>query len=101
MQIGGQSQLPHDSTDFNIATAGTTRTPAEEAASPTRNGTATLAQSSSQDDAVRISPQGYAAALADANGGAANDESGDPAGEANVLPDISQIYGALGLDCLD
>lgn len=48
------------------------------------------APSTSQDDAVQISPQGYAAA--------SSDDDSDGAADTNGQPVQSLVYGALGLE---
>ncbi|WP_321947536.1 hypothetical protein [Paraburkholderia sp. J10-1] len=65
MQIGAATQFASSSANTNTLRAGAASDQAEQDGTQSNNGSTNVASSPSQDDAVRISPQGYAAASTD------------------------------------
>jgi len=98
MHIGAATQFVNGSSNTST---GNTRVAADQAEQDATQGsdTATNAtSSSSQNDAVQISPQGYAAALSGDTGDGDAGSSGASASQANAEPVKSLVYGALGLE---
>ncbi|MEX3949641.1 hypothetical protein AB4Y40_18055 [Paraburkholderia sp. EG287B] len=122
MQIGAATQFANGSANTNTLRAGAASDQAEQDGAQSSDVSTTIAPSTSQDDAVQISPQGYAAAstddTADSDDAAADasdaagtsdtndtsdaidtsDASGATATSANAQPMKSLVYGALGLE---
>ncbi|HTR10140.1 MAG TPA: hypothetical protein VMJ11_26500 [Paraburkholderia sp.] len=101
MQIGGTTQLANGSDATISLNAGAASGHAAQDGTRTSDDTTTSAPSSPsspQDDAVQISPQGYAAASADGVDSGEEASTGETAAEANAQPVKSLVYGALGLE---
>ncbi|WP_322032181.1 hypothetical protein [Paraburkholderia sp. J76] len=82
MQIGAATQFASSSTNTNSPGAGAASGQA-------------IAPPASQNDAVQISPQGYAAASTD---NTASDETDAASTPPSAQPVKSLVYGALGLE---
>ncbi|MEX3980748.1 hypothetical protein AB4Y45_17420 [Paraburkholderia sp. EG287A] len=122
MQIGAATQFANSNANTSTLRAGAASDQAEQDGAQSGDVSTTVAPSTSQDDAVQISPQGYAAAStddsADSDDAAADasdaagtsgtsdtsdatetsDASGATATSANAQPMKSLVYGALGLE---
>ncbi|MEM5403288.1 hypothetical protein [Paraburkholderia unamae] len=119
MQIGAATQFANGSANTNTLRAGAASDEAEQEGAQSGDVSTTVAPSTSQDDAVQISPQGYAVAstndTADSDDAAADasdaagtsdtsdatdtsDASGATATSTNAQPMKSLVYGALGLE---
>lgn len=119
MQIGAATQFANSSANTSTLRAGAASDQAEPDDTQSSDGSTNVASSTSQDDAVQISPQGYAAAstddIADSDDAAtdatdasdtadttdtsdAADTSDATSTSANAQPVKSLVYGALGLE---
>lgn len=119
MQIGAATQFANSSANTSTLRAGAASDQAEPDDTQSSDGSTNVASSTSQDDAVQISPQGYAAAstddIADSDDAAtdasdasdtadttdtsdAADASDATSTSANAQPVKSLVYGALGLE---
>lgn len=110
MQIGAATQFANSSANTSTLRAGAASDQAEQDDTQSSDGSTNVASSTSQDDAVQISPQGYAAASTDDipdSDDAATDatDTSDTTGTsdasstpANAQPVKSLVYGALGLE---
>ncbi|MEX3841502.1 hypothetical protein [Paraburkholderia sp. BR10882] len=122
MQIGAATQFANGSANTSTLRAGAASDQAERDGTQSSHASTNVAPSTSQDEAVQISPQGYAAAWTDDSadsGDAAADTSdasdtsdtsdtGDATDTsdatdatstpANAQPVKSLVYGALGLE---
>jgi hypothetical protein len=97
MQIGGTAPFTSDAAT-PTRDAGMASDQADYDGTLTSEDSADLAPSSSQDNAVSISPQGYDAASTDTDAGSDTGASSETPAEANAQPVKSLMYGALGLD---
>ena len=104
MQIGGTTQLANGgAATISPNTGAASGQPAQDGTSTSDDTTnsapsfSSSPSSSPQDDAVQISPQGYAAASATSVGSRDSASTGESAAEANAQPVKSLVYGALGL----
>lgn len=96
MQIGGPAQFANGGATTSTLNAGTASARAAQDDMSAGDDAMEVAPSSMQDDAVQISPQGYAAA---STGNANTDAgSGETSAQANAQPMKSLVYGALGLE---
>lgn len=116
MQIGTATQFANSSANTSTLRAGAASDQAEQDGTQSSDGSANVASFTSQDDAVQISPQGYAAAstddIADSDDAApdapdavdatdASDATGTSdatSTPASAQPVKSLVYGALGLE---
>ncbi|WP_321926448.1 hypothetical protein [Paraburkholderia guartelaensis] len=122
MQIGAATQFANSSANTNTLRAGAASDQAEQDGTQSSDDSTNVASTTSQDDAVQISPQGYAAAstddtansddsAADANDAidaSSTSDTSDTADTsdatdatstpANAQPVKSLVYGALGLE---
>lgn len=116
MQIGGSHQSGYDNALTRLFDKDATADPAATDSTNSADDSSSVASRfPSQDDAVRISPQGYVATADDDAGDADNvddadigdiAEQGDAYGgtsseaadQANAQPVKSLVYGTLGLD---
>ncbi|HKR42665.1 MAG TPA: hypothetical protein VJU59_23820 [Paraburkholderia sp.] len=119
MQIGAATQFANSNANTSTLRAGAASDQAEQDGTQSSDASTNVAPSTSQDDAVQISPQGYAAASTDDTA-----DSGDAAADASDATDASNtsdgtdtsdatdatstpadahpvkslVYGALGLE---
>ena len=116
MQIGAATQFANSGANTSTLRADAASDQAEQDGTQSSDGSANVASSTSQDDAVQISPQGYAAASTDdiVNSDDAASDAADAAdttdtsdttdatdgtpAPANAQPVKSLVYGALGLE---
>ncbi|MCP3716194.1 hypothetical protein [Paraburkholderia sp. CNPSo 3281] len=113
MQIGAATQFANSSANTSTHRAGAASDQAEQDGTQSSNDSTTVASSTSQDDAVQISPQGYAAAstddTADSDDAAADASDTSDATDTSDTTDAtstptsaqpvkSLVYGALGLE---
>jgi hypothetical protein len=122
MQIGAATQFANSSANTNTLRAGAASDQAEQDGTQSSDDSTNVASPASQDDAVQISPQGYAAAstddtadsddsaadASDATDASGTSDTGDTADTsdatdatstpANAQPVKSLVYGALGLE---
>ncbi|MCP3726420.1 hypothetical protein M3I53_25380 [Paraburkholderia sp. CNPSo 3272] len=122
MQIGAATQFANSSANTNSLRAGAASDQAEQDGTQSSDASTNVAPSTSQDDAVQISPQGYAAASTDGTADSRDDaavvsdatdasdtsDAGDATDTsdatdatstpANAQPVKSLVYGALGLE---
>ncbi|WP_233888884.1 hypothetical protein [Paraburkholderia flagellata] len=113
MQIGAATQFANSGANTNTLRADAASDQAEQDGTQSSDGSANVASSTSQDDAVQISPQGYAAASTDdiansddtASDAADTTDTSDTSDvtdgtptPANAQPVKSLVYGALGLE---
>ncbi|MCX5541181.1 hypothetical protein M3A49_17035 [Paraburkholderia sp. CNPSo 3076] len=119
MQIAAATQFANSSANTSTHRAGAASDQAEQDGTQSSNDSTTVASSTSQGDAVQISPQGYAAAstddtadsddaAADAAGASDTSDASDATDTsdttdatstpASAQPLKSLVYGALGLE---
>ena len=113
MQIGAATQFANSNASTSTLGAGAASNQAEQDDTQSSDASTNVAPSTSQDDAVQISPQGYAAASTDDT--ADSDDSASDAADttdasdatsasdgtttpAEAQPVKSLVYGALGLE---
>lgn len=104
MQIGAATQFANANGNTRTLRASAASDQAEQNGTQSNDVSTTVAPSTSQDDAVQISPQGHAAASTD-DTAASDDAAADTsdatdatARPANGQPVKSLVYGALGLE---
>ena len=119
MQIGAATQFANSGANTSTRRAGAASDQTEQDGTPSGDGSTNVASSTSQDDAVQISPQGYAAAstddIADSDDAASDatdaadttdtsdtsdvtDASAATSAPSDAPPVKSLVYGALGLE---
>ena len=89
MQIGAATQFANSSANTNTLRAGAASDQAEQDGTQSSDVSTNVAPSTSQDDAVQISPQGYAAASTDDTA-----DSEDAATDASDATDVSDTSDA-------
>jgi hypothetical protein len=89
MQIGAATQFANSNANTSTLRAGAASDQAEQDGTQSSDASTNVAPSTSQDDAVQISPQGYAAASTDDTA-----DSGDAAADANDATDASDTSDA-------
>jgi len=98
MQIGAATQFANGNANLSTGNASVPADQAEQDATQASDISPYATSSSSQDDAVQISPQGYAAASSGDTAGGDAASSGEFSSLANAEPVKSLVYGALGLE---
>ena len=91
MQIGASTQFANSSANTNTLRAGAASDQAEQDGTQSSDVSTNVAPSTSQDDAVQISPQGYAAASTDDTA-----DSEDAATDASDATDVSHTRTVSG-----